>query len=43
MTLFINQDGVPLFGTIASANTSDKTFNGEMIDRMVAAISPAQL
>lgn len=43
MTLLFNQEVVPLFGTVASGNTSNKTLNGEMIDRLVAALSPTPL
>ena len=43
MTLFVNREGVPLFGTVASGNQSDKTLNGAMIDRLTAALDPTQL
>ncbi len=43
MTLFVNREGVPLFGTVASGNQSDKTLNGDMIDRLTAAPDPTQL
>lgn len=43
MTLFVNREGVPLFGTVASGNRSDKTLNGDMIDRLTTALEPAQL
>lgn len=43
LTLFVNRDGVPLFGTVESGQRSDKTLNGEMLDRLVAAMAPEQL
>ena len=43
MTLFVNREGVSLFGTVASGNRSDKTLNGDMIDRLTTALEPAQL
>ncbi|MCY0879563.1 MAG: DUF4277 domain-containing protein [Firmicutes bacterium] len=43
MTLFVNHEGVPLFGTVESGPRSDKTLNTARIDRLVDALSPAQL
>jgi transposase len=43
MTLFVNREGVPLFGTVESGHRSDKTLNAEMIDRLVQALTPEQL
>ena len=43
MTLFVNREGVPRFGMVASGNQSDKTLNRDMIDRLTAAFEPAQL
>lgn len=43
MTLFVNREGVPLFGTVESGHRSDKTLNAEMIDRVVQALSPDPL
>ncbi len=43
LTLFVNAEGVPLFGTVESGNRSDKTLNGDMLDRLVAAMAPEQL
>lgn len=43
MTLFVNREGVPLFGTVESGNQSDKTLNGAMIDRLTEALDPTQL
>jgi transposase len=43
LTLFVNRDGVPLFGTVESGQRSDKTLNGEMLDRLVEAMAPEQL
>jgi transposase len=43
MTLFVNREGVPLFGTVESGNQSDKTLNGAMIDRLTDALDPTQL
>lgn len=43
MTLFVNHEGVPLFGTVESGHRSDKTLNAAMIDRPVDALSPDQL
>lgn len=43
ITSFVNREGVPLFGTVASGNRSDKTLNGDMIDRLTAALDPNQL
>lgn len=43
LTLFVNREGVPFVGTVESGNRSDKTLNGEMIDRLTAALSPDQL
>ena len=40
MTLFVNREGVPLFGTVASGNQSDKTLNGDMIDRLTPGPGP---
>ncbi|MCY0879288.1 MAG: hypothetical protein OWU84_10145 [Firmicutes bacterium] len=41
MTLFVNHEGVPLFGTVESGHRSDKTLNTARIDRLVDALSPA--
>ena len=43
LTLFVNGHGVPLFGSVASGNQSDKTLNRAMIDRLIEALSPDQL
>ena len=43
LTLFVNREGVPLFGTVESGQRSDKTLNGEMLDRLVEAMAPDQL
>ena len=43
LTLFVNREGVPLFGTVESGQRSDKTLNGEMLDRLVKAMAPEQL
>lgn len=43
MTLFVNREGVPLFGTVASDDQSGTTLNGDMIDCLTAALDPAQL
>jgi transposase len=43
LTLFVNREGVPLCGTVESGNRSDKTLNGEMIDRLIDAMDPKQL
>ncbi|MCY0877993.1 MAG: DUF4277 domain-containing protein [Firmicutes bacterium] len=43
MTLFVNHEGVPLFGTVESGHRSDKTLNTARIDRLVEALSPAEL
>ena len=43
MTLCVNREGVPLFGTVESGQRSDKTLNGEMSDRLVDALDPPQL
>ena len=43
LTLFVNAEGVPMFGTVESGNRSDKTLNGDMLDRLVEAMAPEQL
>ena len=43
LTLFVNGQGVPLFGGVASGNQSDKTLNAEMIEHLLAAFGPDQL
>ena len=43
LTLFVNREGVPLFGTVESGQRSDKTLNGEMLHRLVKAMAPEQL
>ncbi len=43
MTLLVNREGVPLFGSIASGNQSDKTLNTAMIDQLAQALAPDAL
>lgn len=43
MTLFVNREGVPRFGTVESGNRSDKTLNAEMLERLEAALAPEAL
>ncbi|MDA8204601.1 MAG: IS1634 family transposase [Thermaerobacter sp.] len=43
LTLFVNREGVPLFGSVESGQRSDKTLNGERLDRLVEAMAPDQL
>ncbi len=43
LTLFVNREGVPLFGTVESGQRSDKTLNGEMLHRLVKAMAPEPL
>ncbi|MCY0897778.1 MAG: hypothetical protein OWU33_02380 [Firmicutes bacterium] len=43
MTLLVNREGVPLFGTGESGHRWDQTLNADMIDRLVSALNPEQL
>lgn len=42
MTLFVNREGVPLFGTVESGHRSANTLNAARIDRFITALGPEQ-
>jgi transposase len=41
--LFVNREGIPLFGEVRDGNLSDKTANGEMISELCRLFSPEEL
>ncbi len=43
LTLFVNREGVPRFGTVESGQRSDKTLHAEMLEQWIAALEPEQL
>ena len=43
LTLFVNREGVPRFGTVESGQRSDKTLHAEMLEQWITALEPEQL
>ena len=41
--LFVNREGIPLFGEVRDGNLSDKTANGEMISELCRLFGPEEL
>jgi transposase len=43
LTLLANREGMPLWGTVENGNASDKKLNGEVLDQIRKAFSPAEI